>query len=178
MTDFMPVSEIILRLGERVTELERRGANRRRTGTVAEGPNAEGKYRVELSRQGGKPYLTPWIKARTLGAGNVKVDVVHAVGEQVDVVSENGDLTDARIDFGTYSSANPRENAENVPLRLKIGDSILEASADGFVLRATKIVLDGEVHLGGEGGKLLHRKGDLDSDGDQAVGSASRVYAV
>ncbi len=172
------VSDIIIALGERVTELERRGRNRRRTGTVAEGPNADGLYRVNLGEQGGKPYLTPWISARTLGAGNVKVDVVHAVGDQVDVVSESGDLADARIDFGTYSNANPRENGEDVPLRLKVGDSILEASGNGFTLKAAKIVLDGEVHLGGEGGKLLHRKGDLDSDGDMAVGSASRVYAV
>lgn len=165
-------------MGERIQELERRAANRRRTGKIAEGPNEKGQYRVELSRQGDVPYLTPWIRARTVGAGNVKMDVVYAVGEQVDVVSESGDLTDARIDFGTYSDDNARENGENVPLRLKTGDSIIEVSGGGITLKASKIVLDGEVHLGGEGGALLHRKGDADSDGDTAVGSATRVYAV
>lgn len=171
--------ESLLRsMGERIQELERRAANRRRTGTIAEGPNEKGLYRVKLSEQGGVPYLTPWIKAKTIGAGNVKLDVVHAVGEQVDVISDAGDLTSASIDFSTYSDDNPRENAANVPLRLKTGDSIIEVSGGGITLKASKIVLDGEVHLGGEGGALLHRKGDADSDGDTAVGSATKVYAV
>lgn len=165
-------------MGSRIQTLERRAANGRRTGKIAEGPNEQGKYRVELSKQGDVPYLTPWIKARTVGAGAVKMDVVYAVGEQVDVVSKNGDMTDALIDFGTYSDDNPRENDANVPLRLKVGDSTLEISGGGVTLKASKIVLDGEVHLGGDGGQLLHRKGDIDSGGDTAVGSASRVYAV
>lgn len=165
-------------IGVRIADTERRNNNRRRTGKIAEGPDEKGRYRVELSRQGDVPYLTPWIRARTVGAGNVKMDVVYAVGEQVDVVSESGDLTDARIDFGTYSDNNARENDSNVPLRLKTGDSVIEVSGGGITLKASKIVLDGVVHLGGEGGQLLHRKGDADSDGDTAVGSASRVYAV
>lgn len=168
----------ISHIGVRIADTERRNNNRRRTGTIAEGPDEKGRYRVELSRQGGVPYLTPWIRPKTVGAGNVKLDVVYAIGEQVDVVSESGDLTDARIDFGTYSDDNPRENDANAPLRLKVGDSIIEISGSGITMKASKIVLDGEVHLGGEGGQLLHRKGDADSDGDIAVGSASRVYAV
>lgn len=47
-----------------------------------------------------------------------------------------------------------------------------------IVLEAPEIVLKGNVHLGDEGGALVHRKGDVDSDGDAAVGSASKVYAV
>lgn len=168
----------ISHIGVRIADTERRNNNRRRTGTIAEGPDEKGRYRVELSRQGGVPYLTPWIRPKTVGAGNVKLDVVYAIGEQVDVVSESGDLTDARIDFGTYSDDNPRENDANAPLRLKVGDSIIEISGDSITLKASKIVLDGVVYLGGEGGQLLHRKGDADSDGDTAVGSASRVYAV
>lgn len=168
----------ISHIGVRIADTERRNNNRRRTGTIAEGPDEKGRYRVELSRQGGVPYLTPWIRPKTVGAGNVKLDVVYAIGEQVDVVSESGDLTDARIDFGMYSDDNPRENDTNVPLRLKVGDSIMEISGSGITLKASKIVLDGVVYLGGEGGQLLHRKGDADSDGDTAVGSASRVYAV
>ena len=47
-----------------------------------------------------------------------------------------------------------------------------------ITIKAAKIVLEGEVHLGGAGGKLVHRKDDLDSDGDSAVGAATKVYAV
>lgn len=164
----------------RLAEIERRARNRKRTGTIAEvgsGENA-GKYRVQLSEPGGKPYLSPWMKTRTVGAGGVKIDVVRTVGEQVDVVSESGDLTDAVIDMSIYSDENARENGGNVPLHIKIGDAVLAMSGDEVRILAGKIVLDGEVHLGGEGGQLLHRKGDVDSDGDTAVGSATRVFAV
>lgn len=164
----------------RLAEVERRARNRKRTGTVAEigtGENA-GKYRVRLSGADGKPYLSGWLKARTLGAGSVKVDVMRSVGEQVDVVSESGDLTDALIDLSIYSEANGRENGGNVPLHIKIGDAVLSMSGDEVRIIAGRIVLDGEVHLGGEGGQALHRKGDIDSGGDTAVGAASRVFAV
>lgn len=171
------VEDIIMSLGTRVTELERRVANKRRTGVVSEVDHERGLYRVELSKQNGRAFQTPWIPARSLGAGGVKFDVLHTVGEQVDVLSENGDLTDAVVDLASYSNDNARENA-NTPLHIKIGDTVITASGDGVTIKAGKIVLDGEVHLGGEGGQLLHRKGDVDSDGDAAVGSASRVYAV
>lgn len=46
------------------------------------------------------------------------------------------------------------------------------------VIVSPTIVLEGTVHLGGEGGQLVHRKGDMDSDGDAAVGSATKVYAL
>lgn len=45
-------------------------------------------------------------------------------------------------------------------------------------LTAPRFVQDAVVDLGGEGGQLLHRKGDIDSDGDAAVTSASRVRAI
>lgn len=169
------IADIYGRLGD----AERRARNRKRTGTVAEvgtGENA-GKYRVKLGEQGGKPYLTPWLRPRTLGAGGVKIDVILSAGEQVDVHSESGDLADGTIDLSTYSEANARDNAD-VPFHIKIGNTVIAASGDAVTMTAAKIVLNGEVHLGGEGGQLLHRKGDADSDGDVAVGSASRVYAV
>lgn len=116
----------------RVAEIERRARNRKRTGTIAEvgeGDNA-GKYRVQLSEQGGKPYLSPWIKSRTVAAGQVKIDAVRKVGEQVDVISESGDLTDAVIDMSTYSDENVRENDDNVPLHIKVdGDGVIICGA-------------------------------------------------
>ncbi|EYR81875.1 phage baseplate assembly protein V [Shinella sp. DD12] len=165
-------------LYHRHAESERRARNRKRTGTVVEGPDDKGRYRVKISEQGGTPYLSPWVKPKTYAAGGVKMDVVYTVGEQVDLVSESGDLTDAVIEMSTYSEANARENTGNVPLHIKIGSTVIQAGGDGVTITAGKIVLDGEVHLGGEGGQLLHRKGDADSDGDTAVGSATRVYAV
>lgn len=172
------LAEQVSDIYHRLAEMERRGRNRRRSGTIADGPDEKGRYRVTLSSQDGRDFRTGWIKARTLAAGGAKIDVVFSKGEQVDVTSESGDLTDAVIDMATYSDAAQRENANNVPLHIKIGRTVIQADADDVRIAARKIVLDGEVHLGGEGGQLLHRKGDADSDGDTAVGSATRVYAV
>lgn len=55
---------------------------------------------------------------------------------------------------------------------------VIKAGGVTLTMKDNKFILDGEVHLGDDGGQLLHRKGDLDSDGDAAVGSASKVYAV
>lgn len=75
---------------------------------------------------------------------------------------------------------------ENRIKNLKTG-ALFEQNEDGSVninapgkltINAPDIVLEGNTHLGGEGGELVHRKDDLDSDGDAAVGSATKVYAV
>lgn len=119
----------------RIAEIERRARNRKRTGVIAEvgtGENA-GKYRVRLSEQGDKPYLTGWLKTRQLGAGGVKIDVLLSQGEEVDVTSESGDLTDAQIDLSTYSEANAREN-ENTPLHIKIGNTVIAVSGDTIAM--------------------------------------------
>lgn len=47
-----------------------------------------------------------------------------------------------------------------------------------FLVECPLIVLDGETHVGGWGGKRIHRLYDIDSDGDLAITAASRAYAV
>lgn len=144
----------------RIAELERRARNRRRKGTIAKVSDDGSKYRVKLSEQNGKPYLTDWIKARTLAAGGVKVDVRYSVGEQVDVVSENGDMTDAQIDFSTYSDDNPREN-KDAALHIKIGDTVIEASAGAARVTSPHVTVSSpDVRIGGDGGKAVARIGD------------------
>lgn len=141
----------------RISDIERRVRNRRRTGTVKEFDASTGKYRVLLSEQNGTEYLSPWIGARTLGAGNTKIDVVYAVGEQVDVISENGDLTDAQLDMGTYSESNARENGSNTPLHIKIGSTVIEASGSGAKITAGGVTM--EITGGGvaiTGGQVTH----------------------
>src|SRR5690606_14750059 len=95
--------ERLVEAERKIAEIERRGRNRRRTGTIAEVDHAKGVYRVKLGQGDDGDYLTGWIKPRPLGAGTVKIDLLLKEGEQVDVVSENGDLTDARIEMSDYS---------------------------------------------------------------------------
>lgn len=164
-------------LYRRLAEVERRNRNRKRTGKIAEIDYEKGLARVELSTQEGKTYLSAWMPWKEVASGGIKSHIPPTRGEQVDVVSESGDLTDAVIDMSVPSSTNPRPHNGPEAVITK-GESRLTIGDDSVVIKAGKIVLDGEVHLGGEGGELVHRKGDVDSDGDTAVSSASRVYAL
>lgn len=152
----------------RLAEIERRARNRKRTGKIAEigsGENA-GKYKVEFSKQGGKPYLGPWMKSRTIGAAGVKFDVVRTVGEQVDVVSESGDLTDAVIDMSTYSDANARENEDNVPMHIKIdGDGAIIC---GALTITADVTINGALAV--NGGTVTHNGTDIgDTHGHESA---------
>lgn len=135
-------------LYKKIAEMDRRSRNRRRTGTVEEVDYDAGKYRVLLSEQDGKKYLTPWIKTKQMGAGAVKIDVLLSKGEQVDVISENGDLTDAQIDLSTYSDNNPRTNSDT-PYLISIGDASFALSGDTLTQTAGTINLNGDVKVSG-----------------------------
>lgn len=165
-------------LYSRIGEMERRARNRKRTGIVEEGPDDQGRYRVKLSEPGGTPFITGWIKAKTLGAGNVKIDVVHVKGEQVDVVSESGDLADAVIDLATYSDANARENS-STPLHIKIGGTVLEVTGEAVTLTAGTINFKGDLNVEGAvaitGASLTHNGVNISAThvhGGVAVGGA------
>ena len=153
------LEEQIAELYRRDAERTRRDRNRRRTGTVVEGPDDSGRYRIKLSEQGGKPFLSGWIRPRSLGAGNVKIDVVLKRGEQVDVVSESGDMTDARIEMSDYSEMNPREN-DATPLHIKVdGEAVIIA---GKVKITADVEIAGRLDVTGSG--LTHNGKNVGSD--------------
>lgn len=134
----------IIDLSFRLAEVERRLRNRKRKGTIAEvgeGENA-GKYRVKLSEQGGKPFLTDWIRSRVIAAGSAKIDVPRRVDEQVDVISENGDLTDAEIDLSSYSDENPRENEDNALLHIKAGSTVISVFGDSVTIDSPNVTMN------------------------------------
>lgn len=119
----------IAELYRRDAERTRRERNRKRTGVVSEVDYEKGLARVKLSQQGGKDYLTGWIPWKEVASGGIKSHIPPTVGEQVNVVSESGDLTDAEIDMSVPSTANPRPHAgaEAVitkgDVRIQIADS-------------------------------------------------------
>jgi phage baseplate assembly protein gpV len=166
MTIPRTLEDQIAELYRRDAERTRRDRNRRRTGTVKEGPDDKGRYRVLLTRQDGKEFLSGWIKPRPLGAGKVKIDVILKEGEQVDVVSESGDMTDARIEMSDYSEANQREN-ESTPLHIKVdGDAVIIAgkvkiTADVEIAGRLDITGDGVTHNGKDIGDT-HRHTDVE----------------
>lgn len=173
------IPDMLADLYKRIADLERRLQNKKRTGIIHEVDAAKGLARVKLDEDdNGKPYLTGWLPWKMPAIGQTKINVPPSVGQQVDVVSESGDLTDALIDSSIRSDENPLPPAEPGQGRIVSGETEIFFSGEKIHLKSPIIVLEGTVHLGGEGGQLVHRKGDADSDGDTAVGSASKVYAI
>ena len=67
-----------------------------------------GLARVKFEERDGRPYLGPWMPWKEIASGGIKSHIPPTVGEQVDVLSESGDLADGVIDMSTPSNENPR----------------------------------------------------------------------
>ncbi len=156
MTVSVPLdqSQQIADLYQRIADLERRASNKKRTGLVHEVNAQEGWARVKLGEGAdGKPYLTPKLPWKELAMGKIKTHFPPSAGEQVDVVSETGDLTDAMIDTSLPSNANPRphdKEGEGVVTvgnaRLDIRDGLVKLTVGGteLVITADGITLNGQ----------------------------------
>lgn len=88
-------------------EIERRARNRKRTGQISAVDTKAGLARVMLVG-GDKPFITGWLPWKEVAAGHTSTHIPPVVGQQVDVLSENGELTDGVIDFSIHSNKNPR----------------------------------------------------------------------
>jgi hypothetical protein len=91
-----------------------------------------------------------------------------------DAAGAPSDKTDEHVETRGNSKMTMRDGS----ILFECGGSQIHMTPEGITLTAVKIVTDGETHLGGDGGALLHRKGDQDQAGHKAVGSATKVYAV
>jgi phage baseplate assembly protein gpV len=135
----------LVELERKVAEQERRNRNRRRTGVVTEVDLKKGLARVKLSD---KPriYKTGWLPWLEIAAGGTSTHIPPIVGEQVDVVSESGDLTDAVIDFSTHSDKNPRPHdgpeavIKHGNVRIEIADDKVTVTTPEALIKATNSV--------------------------------------
>jgi len=140
-------------LERKVAEGERRARNRKRTGTITEVDNAKGLARVKIT-DGDKPFISGWVPWKEMSAGGTSSHIPPTTGQQVDVISESGDLTDGVIDFSTHSDANPRphDGPEAVIVhggtRMTIGDGVVEIVADVTIKGALAIIGDNVTHNG------------------------------
>jgi phage baseplate assembly protein V len=152
------LADVYRRLGE----IERRARNRKRTGKVAEVDYKKGLARVEISKPNGKAFIGPWMPWKEVAAGGIKSHIPPTVGEQVDVVSESGDLTDGVIDMSTPSNANPRphDGPEAVVTRgnsrVMISDNSFDFKTDNVNvetgttnLKSPTINIEGNIRLKG-----------------------------
>lgn len=149
----------LVEMERRIFEVERRAANRKRTGVIDELDLSKGLARVQL--EGGEtPYRTGWLPWKEIAAGGISSHIPPTKGQQVDVLSESGDLTDAVIDFSTHSNANPRphDGPEAVIVhgatRLLIGDGVVEISAN--------VTIKGDLQV--DGSSMRHNDKSVGAD--------------
>lgn len=152
MDAFSELTELVTDLHREIAELKRRLRNRKRTGKVVEVDAKKGVARVELTEKaaGGKPYKTGWIPWREQSMGKIKTHYPPAVGEQVTVVSENGDLTDSEIDTSVPSNANPRPHDKEDEIVRTVGGFREHVDATGNIQTTGKdvtITAVGKGHL-------------------------------
>jgi phage baseplate assembly protein gpV len=131
--------------------------------------------------------VTQWIDAGANSSTGVSFFHMPGMGDEVwcamDAKGEAGCIISSKYNA---KDKPPADSNDIVALKWGGGIFTLDTASGAITLetpgvirfKASQIILDGEIDLGGEGGQLLHRKGDTDSDGDAAVGSASRVRAV
>lgn len=106
--------DIIADIYHRLEGVERRFQSHRRTGTVAEVDATKGLARIKLGEdpKTGKPFLSPWVPWTMPAMGATKINIPPSVGQQVEIVSETGDMTDAIINTSLRSDANPMPDAQ------------------------------------------------------------------
>ena len=176
--------ERIALLTAEVADIKRRLRNKVRTGVVKDLDAARGLVRVKLNDDEDGEFLTGWIPW-TERAGAIKSWLPPQPGEQVMVVSESGDLTDAWCTHGGFSNANPAPHDRGGEAKWQVGDAsilirdgMIEITVAGsrVVITPDEIVTYGPTRLD-DGNEPVHRVGDVDSDGDTAVGGAPRVFA-
>lgn len=136
--------DMIADLYRRIAELERRGANRKRTGLVTDVDEKKGLFRVDLGQDpvSGEPFKSPWLPAQELAMGGVKSSFMPTVGEQVDVVSETGDISDGYISMSLPTDKNPRPHDKAGEGKLKAGSSTFLIKDGNVEIRANRIDLN------------------------------------
>lgn len=152
---FRDIERAVLDIQYRLAEMERRGRNANRIGTVkAEDIDAEkGLARVTLTDKDGKNYKTGWLPWSEQSAGAAKTHFPPSGEQQVRVRSQNGELSDAEIELSVPSDTNTRASKkadENVLLdrgktRIAVSDGgdTVTLSCGGSSITIT----DGEIRL-------------------------------
>lgn len=130
------LADQVAELWHHVEEVERRKQNSRRTGTITQVDAAKGMARVQLNQDPttGQPYLSPWVPWKMPSMGAFKVNIPPSVGQQIELVSETGDLTDSIIDHSTQSDANPQPSANP-------GESMSTTGSTSVFIGPDKVVI-------------------------------------
>lgn len=161
MKDF---ADVISELRNRISELERRGQNAQRDGTIYAVDAVRGLARVKLL-DGDNPFVTGWIDWSEAASGDNKTHNPPSIGQAVIIQSESGDLTDAIIQMSVPSSSHPRpSNLGDEYILTSVGDACVKVVDGGSNIRLSvggvSLVISADgVQI--TGGKVLHNGTDV-----------------
>ncbi|RAI01203.1 baseplate assembly protein [Acuticoccus sediminis] len=130
----------------KIADDERRNRNRNRIGTIDEVDAEKGLARVKLTEGGDyEPLRTPWLPWREQAMGAARTHFPPSVGQQVRVVSENGDLTEAEIELSIPQTSieRPSKSGEEFVL-LDVGGTKIVATGDGITITTGSIAFKAE----------------------------------
>lgn len=172
------LAEILDDLRRRIAELERRQRSQSRTGVIAEVDPGNGSARVKL-QDGTEPFLTGWIPWAEGSAGANKTHNPPSVGQQVQVISESGDLHDAVIQGSLNSDANGRPSgAGDEYVLASVGAASVTISGGGASMVLTVGGVSATLTAAGlevTGGQVSHNGtdiGDTHKHGGVVIGPA------
>ncbi len=172
-----------VRLAQETREIRRRLENQERVGKVsAHHPDDPTLIKVDIGPEGAK-VETPWIRWRER-AGAVSTYGQPTIGEQVTVTSPGGEIGKRSwATAGGFSDDNPAPHDRPGEFMQKVGDCTILQTPQGVVITGKLTVngaslLNGEVDLGGEGGKPAGIEGSVDTRGDALIGSLSSKVRI
>ncbi len=194
---FETLDVMALRMGQLVEALEEARADHADLKTRVSRMFVKGKvtdvdpqkhlYRQEVGVDDqGNPVKSPWLPY-SQRAGARKDHSPPSIGEQYMAMSPDGDIEQALgVPLG-WSNDNPSPSTEgdaDVSVRGSSKDTVKGNSrlieSETITLKATTIILDGAIKLGGAGAnRALALMGSIDSNGDTLNGNlATKVFAL
>lgn len=135
------LAEIMSDIRHRLEEIERRMEFREWTGKITDVNVKDGLARVELDTEdkSGEPFKSPWIPWKEPAMGKIRFHTPPTKGEQVKLVSQSGDLSDAQIDYSLPSDTFKRPHDKEGELKIQIGETYLLVTDKKITIEADAI---------------------------------------
>ncbi len=165
--------EEVAMLKDRLAELERKSGNYVRKCKVKE--RKDGKVIVE-DKTG---FVSGPVTQGSMVAGEWTFDAPANPGAQGIIFCSDGETEGGVFISCLPDDSHPHASTEQGTMRLTGPEGVTITASGGAVnVTAAKIILNGVVYLGGEGGRPVSRKTDADDAGDKLIEGSARVFAV
>jgi len=138
----------IVRLAQRVAEVERRLAGMVRHGKVHSVDAAAGTIRLRIGGTDAKPFLSPSVPYAQI-AGGLKAHTPPTVGQQMTLICPDGNVRMGVALPMTWSNANASPSASGEENVVTFGSMRIELRGDEIVISGPKVRIDADIEANG-----------------------------